>query len=55
MPEASRSDPKIRCHGLWKVFGSSAEAACARRGSEMSVAQAIAGTDAIIVASDVNI
>lgn len=55
MPEAPRSDPKIRCHGLWKVFGSSAEAACARRGSDMSVAQAIAGTDAIIGASDVNI
>ena len=55
MPEASRPDPKIRCRGLWKVFGSAAEAACARRGAEVTVEKAIAGTDAIIGASDVNL
>ena len=55
MPEASRTKPKIRCHGLWKVFGDAAEAACARRGNETAVEEAIAGTDAIIGASDVNL
>ena len=55
MPEASRPDPKIRCHGLWKVFGSTAEAACARRNAGTPVEEAIAGTDAIIGASDVNL
>jgi len=55
MPEASRTEPKIRCHGLWKVFGDAAEAACARRGNGTSVDEAIAGTGAIIGASDVNL
>ncbi|MGB0804790.1 MAG: ATP-binding cassette domain-containing protein, partial [Candidatus Puniceispirillaceae bacterium] len=55
MPEASRTEPKIRCHGLWKVFGDAAEAACARRGNGTSVDKAIAGTGAIIGASDVNL
>ena len=55
MPEASRPDPKIRCHGLWKVFGNAAEAACARRARNQTVDEAIAGTDAIIGASDVNL
>ena len=55
MPEASRPDPKIRCNGLWKVFGSAAEAACARRDNGTTVDDAIAGTDAIIGASDVNL
>ena len=55
MPEASRPDPKIRCHGLWKVFGSAAEAACTRRKSGTPVEEAIASTDAIIGASDVNL
>jgi len=55
MPEASRTEPKIRCHGLWKVFGDAAEAACARRSNGTSVDEAIAGTGAIIGASDVNL
>ena len=55
MPEASRTKPKIRCHGLWKVFGDAAEAACARRSNGTSVDEAIAGTGAIIGASDVNL
>ncbi|HAO56900.1 MAG: ATP-binding cassette domain-containing protein [Alphaproteobacteria bacterium] len=55
MPEASRSDPKIRCRGLWKLFGTAAEAACAKRAPDTSVEQAIDGTDAIIGARDVNI
>jgi len=55
MPEASRTEPKIRCHGLWKVFGDAAEAACARRSNGTSVDAAIAGTNAIIGASDVNL
>ena len=55
MPEASRSDPKIRCRGLWKLFGTAAEAACAKRAPDTSVEQAIDGTNAIIGARDVNI
>jgi glycine betaine/proline transport system ATP-binding protein len=55
MPEVPPSDAKIRCHGLWKVFGPGAEAACARRSNSVSVEDAIAGTDAIIGARNVNI
>ena len=55
MSEASRSDPKISCRGLWKLFGPAAETACARRAPGTSVEQAIDGTDAIIGARDVNI
>ena len=55
MPEVPPSDAKIRCHGLWKVFGPGAETACARRSNSVSVEDAIAGTDAIIGARNVNI
>ena len=55
MPEASSIKPKIRCAGLWRVFGDAAESACARRGSTTSIEDAIAGTDAIVGAQDVNL